>query len=331
MAELRERLDTWTAAGLLDVDQAAAIEAFEATGPGHAAAATQPRRGALAEAIGYVGAALALGAVAALLGRLWEDLATGGRVTLVALLTVVLAGAALGMRRASTPALVRLTATLWSAATLSFAWLVGIIAAEVAELGPELVGASVGLALVLGGVPVLVRRPSIPAQLVVLAGAVTTAVSSLTLPALAPDAFWYGLTVWALGVAWLLLAQGGWVRPPVAGMVLGGGLALVATQVAAVGSSRLAGLLLAVVTAGALVGVALLVDGLHHLVLGALGLFVGVPQLVFELFGDTISAPAALLVVGLLLVLLAVGLGRASREVRRGGEREPLAAPPTAA
>jgi hypothetical protein len=55
----------------------------------------------------------------------------------------------------------------------------------------------------------------------------------------------------------------------------------------------------------------------HPLVLGAGGLFVLAPQVVFELFGDAIGAPATLLVVGLLLVLVAVGLARAGKQVRR--------------
>ena len=67
--------------------------------------------------------------------------------------------------------------------------------------------------------------------------------------------------------------------------------------------------------AAALVGLAVVRDRLHHLAVGAAGLFVLVPQLVFDLFGDAIGAPATLLVVGLLLVLVAVGLGRARREV----------------
>jgi di/tricarboxylate transporter len=53
----------------------------------------------------------------------------------------------------------------------------------------------------------------------------------------------------------------------------------------------------------------------HHLAVGAIGLFLAVPQLVIEWFGDAIGAPATLLLVGVLLVLLAVGLGRARREV----------------
>jgi hypothetical protein len=54
-------------------------------------------------------------------------------------------------------------------------------------------------------------------------------------------------------------------------------------------------------------------------------LFVVVPRLAFELFGDTIGAPATLLVIGLLLVALAVGLGRAGREIRSA--RRPGGAP----
>jgi hypothetical protein len=47
---------------------------------------------------------------------------------------------------------------------------------------------------------------------------------------------------------------------------------------------------------------------------------------VFDLFEDTIGAPATLLVIGLLLVLLAVGLTRARREIAPGAHHD---APPS--
>ena len=58
----------------------------------------------------------------------------------------------------------------------------------------------------------------------------------------------------------------------------------------------------------------------HLLLVGAAGLFISVPRLVFELFADTLGAPVTLLAVGLLLILLAVGLARVrglAVEVRR--------------
>ncbi|MEX2422278.1 MAG: hypothetical protein WD670_10735, partial [Actinomycetota bacterium] len=115
---------------------------------------------------------------------------------------------------------------------------------------------------------------------------------------------------------------GNWLAPRSVAEVLGGLHALVALQVASFGDPRTAGLALGVVLATALVVLAVQGDAGHLLIVGALGLFVLVPQIVFEIFGDAIGAPATLLVIGLLLVLLAVGLGRVRREVRGELARE---------
>jgi threonine dehydratase len=114
---LTDRLDAWVDAGLVSPEQAQRIIAFEADGSRHtgwspavesisrrSAAAPlgrhppgirHPNRTSIAEAIGYVGAALALGAISLLLGQLWADLLVGGRLALVGVLTVAVFGAGL--------------------------------------------------------------------------------------------------------------------------------------------------------------------------------------------------------------------------------------------
>jgi hypothetical protein len=52
--------------------------------------------------------------------------------------------------------------------------------------------------------------------------------------------------------------------------------------------------------------------------MGAFALFTSLPQLVTEWFGDSIGAPLALLVCGLVLVLVAL---RVATTRSRGGER----------
>jgi hypothetical protein len=336
MDELDRILARWVEAGVLSADRAEAIAAFERRTGGHAAAdldalaAAPPspdhrgaQRGILAEAIGYVGGALALGALAALLSQLWVELTTGGRLALIATLGAVLGGAAVALRRSDVAMLRRLTHALAAGAALAAAWFVGVSSSEVVGADPSVTGLAVGATLVLTGGPVLVRRPNVPGHLVTLAGLATLTVAALTLAPILPDPLWFGLSLWAVGIAWALLARGGWVRPHLVGEVLGPVLALLALQVASAGDHRVAGLVLGVVTAGALVWLAVQLEGFHLLVLGAIGVFVAVPQLVFELFGDAIGAPATLLLVGLLLVVAAVGVGRAGREVRREGSDAP--------
>jgi uncharacterized membrane protein len=311
----RHHLDRWVAAGLLDPDQAAAIAEHETADD-----RTQ-RRGVTAEAIGYVGAALALGAVGLLVADAWPRFTVGGRIALSSLLTVVAAGAGAAVARADATAMRRLGGLLLAAAALGAAWVTALVASDVLDWETAPLVIVVGSAAAVLASVCLVAVPSFPLQLVGLAGLQTVACGLLLLPRLTPNAAWFGLVAWSVAIVWALLGRAGVVRPPVAATVLGGAAALLALQFGAFGDGRTALLLLGVVTAATWVGLAVGDGRWTDLVVGGVGLFVFVPQVVFELFGDAIGAPATLLVVGLLLVLVATGLGRARREVPRGSGR----------
>lgn len=324
MGAARQDLERWVDAGLLHPEQAEAIVVYESTrvdAPHHDRGVPPlprprpPRRSRAAEAVGYVGAALAVGAVGLLLTETWDQLRHGGRLALAGLLAVALAGAGFALSRQDRAPLERLTSVLLTGAAGAVAWLVGMVAAV--DLGAD--AAEVGLAA--GGAALVFaaplyrwRRRALP-QATVLASVVVVAVAALAVPTLSPEGLWFGLVLWTIGVAWVLAAEGGWLPPSWVAGVLGGVTALVGIQVASFGDGRAPLLGLGVVTAAAAVAIAVISDAPQHLAVGAIGLFVLVPQLVFELFGDAIGAPATLLVVGLLLVLLAVGIGRARREV----------------
>jgi hypothetical protein len=313
MRELDASLQLWRAEGLLTPEQAEAIAAYEAVhGEGHA-----PRRTLFAEAIGYVGAALAVGAVGMIVSNIWQELTTGPRLTLVGLLVVLLGGAALALHRAERAPLQRLATLLFTSAVVGVGWFTAIVATEVATLEGAEVGLAVGGVAFVASLPVHLFRPRALHQLTVLVAALVVAVSTLSLAPMPVDPLWYGLTVSAIGAAWFALAAGGWLLPRVLAEVSGSVLAVFALQ--ATGGDELWPLLLAITLAGALIALAIASDRMHHLVVGAIGLFVIVPQLVLRLFGDTLGAPAVLLIIGLLLVLLAVGIGRARREVGGAG------------
>ncbi|MFU8841145.1 MAG: hypothetical protein ACNA8R_10555 [Nitriliruptoraceae bacterium] len=331
---LTERLHTWVAAGLLEPDQAARIAAFEGsdeTGPPGQPASAVPaappapvreHRGAdragritLAEAIGYVGASLALGAIGLLLGELWRDLLVGGRLALVAVLTVAVFGSGFALRATTSGAMRRLSSVLFTATVAGVGWFAGVVASDVLDLPWDRRGVVVAASMLVVAAPLYLWRRGLLLQLATLATTVATATTALSLGALTPDPVWYGITVGAVGVAWFLLASGGWLTPRMPAEVTGAFVALVGTQIAASDGPRVTALAIGLVAAAVLVWLSVQRDQLHHLVVGAIALFVLAPQLVFELFGDAIGAPATLLLVGLLLVLLAVGLGRARREV----------------
>jgi hypothetical protein len=318
MRELSGQLQTWRAQGLLTPEQAAAIAAYEAV-HGEPRA---PRRTLLAEALGYVGAALAVGAVGMIVSEIWHELTTGPRLTLVGLVVVLLGGAALALHRAERAPLQRLATVLFTGAIVGIGWFAAIVATDLAAMTEGRVGLAVGGAVLVAAVPLHLRRPRALHQLTVLVAALVVAVSALSLTPMPVEAVWYGLTISALGAAWFALAVGGWLHPRVLAEVSGSILAVLALQ--ATGDEQLWPLFLALVLAGALIALAIVADRLHHLVVGASGLFVLVPQLVIRLFGDSLGAPAVMLIIGLLLVLLAVGVGRARREVG-GVEHGPTA------
>jgi hypothetical protein len=341
--DLRDRLDAWTDAGLLDPAQAAAIERFERVredaavvdvgrpgAPDRPAAAHRLRRVSPAEAIGYVGAALAVSALAWMLGEIWVDLRVTAQLTLIGLVTVLLFGGASGLRRLTAAPLQRLTSVLLIGGIAGATWFVGVLGSSVLELPWQRSSLLVTATAAVLAVPLyLVRQRGLP-QVVALGSLLAVVVAAMGQFDLEPRPWAYGVVVSTIGLAWLLLSLGRWLRPIVLSGVLGGGLALVGMQVASSDWRLLRSwpwLALGLVIAAGLVALALRCDTFHHLVVGAIGLFVFTPQLVFELFGETIGGPATLLVVGLLLVLLAVGLGRAGREVR--GQRRDDARTPT--
>lgn len=305
---LNEDLERWVAADLLREDQAAAIRAHERQ------RSTAERRGVVAEAVGYLGAALAVGAVWLLVADLWAELAVAGQLTLVALLTVVAGGAALAVARGAGAPTRRLSAVLTTAAAVGAGWFAVLLVRDVVEAGDGPVAIAAGAAAIAVAAGPLLRRPAVPLQLVSLAGVQAVAAGLLMLPRLTPDPVWFALLAWAIALAWLLLGRGGVLRPPTAAVALGGVVSLAALQAGSFDSPVLL-MSLGVVTAAGLVTLAVTGAGTAAMVVGGLGAFVFVPQLTFELFGDAIGAPATLLIVGLLLVLLAVGLGRARREL----------------
>jgi hypothetical protein len=326
--EVERRIDAWERAGLVSADQAASLRAFESA---EAAAPRGGRRALAAEAVGYVGAAFALGALVLLLVDVWGGLTVPARIAVAALGTVLLLGSGIAVRRLAIPAMQRLTSVLWTGAIGALGWTVGLIGYEVLRLFGDTLALLVSGSMLASAVPLYVLRRRVLLQLAVLGTSTAVATSALlTLSTLPPPPLWIGVGIVGLGLAWLLLGVGGWLPPAVVAEATGAVLMLVGAQTMSADEPRWLGLALGLAIAAALVVVAVRTDTRHPLFIGAFALFVIAPQLVFELFEDTIGAPATLLVTGLLLVLLAVGLARARRDVIAGtvhGDGEPRPTP----
>jgi hypothetical protein len=321
---LRDRLATWERAGIISAEQSARIHAFE-VGPRPAGRATD-RRARLAEVVGYVGAAFALGAVGLLVVEFWPQLVPWARVALALLLTVVALAAGLlvhvrseAVRASGTgPSadagsgpLRRLAGVLWVAGVAGSAWTAGIVAGDVIGV-PErwLVTTIAGIALVVAAMLLAVGRHVLVQLATLVALGSFTAGTLVALAPLEPGALAFGTMLVGGGATWALAGAGGWLGPRTSAEVAGSIVALIGMQVLTATGWPTVALAGTVLLAAGLVALSLPSGRLHLLYVGAVGLFIAVPRLVVDLFADTLGAPATLLTSGVLLILMAVGLGR---------------------
>ncbi len=306
---LEERLDVWVREGLVSADQADRIRAREGR-----AGRDDDRRSVLAESIGYLGAALTVVATGLVLGEWWDRIAPWGRLVLALTLTVAVFAAGWVLRHRESGTIRRLTSVLWFATAVGVAASAGL-AAEQADLADRATALVVAVCTTVAAAALHRRRPA-PLQVVALAaGVIGVAMTALAYPEASVDELYTGLLLWAVGVAFLLLGAGGWLMPPRTTQVVGLLASGVGCQVAAVGEPGAVGLVLALVSAGALLWVATAIADTVLLSFAVAGVFVFAPQAVFEFFADSIGAPLALLLAGLLLVAAAVGLVVLRREI----------------
>jgi hypothetical protein len=309
---LRERLGVWVRAGAISPEQADRILALET--PAWSAPQRSDRRARIAEVVGYVGAAFALGAVALLVAQFWSDLAVWARVALALLLTLTALGGGALLRGRPGDAVGRLVGVLWAAGVVGTAWATGIVAWDVLAVDERWmpttvagVAALVALGLLLAGRHVLVQLAAFLALGSAVAGTL------VAVAPLEPGPLAFGLLITGGAAAWGLAGAGGWLGPRVSAEATGAVFVLVGAQVLTASGWPRAALTLAIVLAIGLVLLSVPGGRIHLLYIGAFGLFISVPRLVVELFADTLGAPATLLTIGLLLILMAVGIGRVRR------------------
>jgi hypothetical protein len=312
-AVLSERLPAWVGAGIIGADQAERIRAFEASIRADDDARTG-KRAVIAEVVGYVGAAFALGAVALLVAEFWSDLAVWARAALAVLLTCIAVGAGALLQRRSGPAIRRLVGVLWALGVVGSAWAVGIVASDVIRIDERWLPTTIGgLAAILAALLLFAGRHVLVQLATFVALGSATAGALVAIAPLEPGALAFGTLILGGSAAWALAGAGGWLGPRVSAEATGAVFMLIGTQVLAQTAWPRTALVIGVVVALLLTGSSLPGGRVHLLYLGAVGLFVSVPRLVFAFFADALGAPATLLATGLLLILMAVGLGRVRR------------------
>lgn len=323
-ASVADDLDRWVAAGLLAADQAAAILEHEGARPAAEVAEVEvevgPRRPrsrvpVVAEALGYLGGALALTGLLLVLSHYWPDLAWAGRLGLSGAGAVALVAGGFAVRDQADPALVRLRAFLWllsSAATGVFAV---VLVTEGRELADQSVVFWCAAAVAVQSGLLWWWRDRPVQQLVALGGlavAVGTGVSLVAGDAAA------GVALWALGLGYLVL--GLTRRTPAEPLTeFVAAVALLAGGPVIISASMSAGLLVALATVVGLLGVVsttrLELQLVDRLVLGAPAVVAGlqlVPSTLVYFANDAGVVTGLLTWIGgaLLLVVVARGLTR---------------------
>jgi hypothetical protein len=334
MGDLERRLERWVRAGIITAEQATAIREAEGA-PGEARAATAPADGEArpgestpslaATALGYLGASVALvgGIVAA--SREWSRMPTGARLAVAAGAALALLVAGFIARRRRHPALRSLDTFLWFLSAGGAAFTAGLVAHDVLDLETRSISLASGAAAAAWAAPLWRLRRGALQEIAVFAGLAVFLEAVLAHLPGPPDGL-HGLPLWGLAAAWALLGSGRVLPRAGSSSTLAGAGLLLGAQILSFGW-RGAGLCLGITTAVAMLAASVALRSQSLLGFGAAGVLLFLPQIVFEYLGDTLGAPLALLVTGIVLLAGAFLTARLKGGVRTrsGGTSVPPA------
>jgi Predicted membrane protein (DUF2157) len=315
-SDLDGLLGRWLAEGWIEAGQADRIRAGEAaragaTVPGQAGG---PRRAPLAaEALGYLGGLLAIVAGIVAVDQLWPGIPTGAELAFAAAGTVALGAVAAMMRTGGEPASARLRSVLWLLSTVCLVAFLGVLAAQVWDLGPAsttLVAA--GLATPYAAVAWWRTRAPLQ-HLAMFAGAVAVTGTGIASAVPGLDAWGPGLGIWMLSAGWGAAVHLGYLTPRNTGYLAAGVGLLAGAQLT---MQEAAGHVLAVATVAGLLAAGVALRRPLVLALGALGVLQVVPQTASRYLPRSVAAPLAVLCVGLALVGVALWLARTRKTPR---------------
>ncbi len=333
-ADLRGHLDQWVAEGLIDADQAARIEAAEHARSEHAgpeqaraelappgterpapiAPPARPSRASLVvEALGYAGAILAVIAGFLIVRELWPSVPTSAELAFAAAASVALGIAGATLLGRSDPAMQRLQQVLWLLCTATVAAFTGVLAAQVWRFGPASVALVAAAAATACGAAFWLRTRAALQHVALFASTAVLTGTAIYRMAPSTGSWGPGRGVWVLAILWALAVTRGYLPPRVAGQFVAGVGVLVGAQLT---MQVAAGHVLAAATvAGLLVG-GVLLRQVWLVVLGTVGVLIVVPQTATRYLPQSVGAPLAIFVTGLVLVAAAVWLARRRRQPR---------------
>jgi hypothetical protein len=295
---LAAQLRRWAAEGLLTQDQATAILAAEHARAPQPSAPTRPVS-AMVELLGYLGGVLAIIGASLLAARFWQDLASWTRLTLLGLVAAALWAAGAMVHEHADAALWRLRGVLWLLSSGAVAFFAALFAVEVLELSGEAVALVAGLATAAHAGLLWWRRPRPLQQLACLAGVVAATGGGVAVAGGSQTVV--GLSIWAVGVLWVLLGWRG-LLPPAVVALLAGGIVLVFGAQATAAGSEAAGLLLGLASAAGLLAAGTTTRRLVLAGVGIFGVVMFLPATVVHFFAGTVGVPLLILLAGVVLL-----------------------------
>ncbi len=307
---LADVLERAVAAGAISAAQRDAILALqpvsevrptvsETGGPGPA------RVPAVIEAVGYLGGIFVIVGALTLASRFWRDLATGGRLTVLAVAAAALTATGVAVTDDRDPVRWRLRSFVLLLASGALTGFMVLLLLDALDVTGAAVAIVTGTAVAAHSAYLWAGRDR-PAQHLTLLGGTVAVVAGLVAWAGGEGAA-TGLALWALGGAWLLASLGDRLPPTLVGAALGSGLMLVAAGMTS-DESRHAGALFGLATAAALVAGGIRAEEFVVTGVGVVGSFVYLPVTLGVFFGDAIGVPAVMMVSGLGLLGLTVVL-----------------------
>jgi hypothetical protein len=309
---LRQQLARWTAAGLIDPDQAGRIEAAERE---RAPALPRRRLPLVAEVLGYVGAVIAITAIVVTVHQIWNhvpaavELATAGVIAV----GLLLAGAAL--RTDGDLALARLRSVLWLLSTAGTAAFVAVLTRRYLHLADPDVALATAAAWLVCAVPLWWLTRSAQQHLAAFGGAVALVETGIDRIDPHAGSFAFGLALWVLALAWGIAASRGHLVPAPIGMLLSGAGVLAGAIIA---MDHTAGVPLAIATVAGLFAAGVLLHRVPLIGIGAVGTLYVIPDAAHRYLPGSVAAPLAVAVVGLVLLGVALWLARQRRKEPAG-------------
>jgi hypothetical protein len=197
---------------------------------------------------------------------------------------------------------------LWLASSAAVAFFTALVGTEVLDLDGETVALLAGLMTAIHAGVLWWRRPRPLQQLACLAG-LAVAVGAGVAVAGGNEAA-VGLSIWAVGVGWVLAGWRGLLPPTVVALVAGGIVVLQGAQATAVRWEG-AGLVFGLASAAGLLVAGTTGRRLALAVVGIIGVVMFLPATVLHFFAGTVGVPVLLLLAGMgLLAATLVLLGR---------------------